>query len=105
MQVDNDIRTIRQHILHSIDRYDQDIANMLNTIGFKVDFRLNNERLHYKRLNTLLEAYSSQNVLKRGYTLVLQDDRLVKNRKDLKNSDFTVRFNDGDILARKEEDL
>ena len=105
MQVDNDIRSIRQHILHSIDRYDQDIANMLNTIGFKVDFRLNNERLHYKRLNTLLEAYSSQNVLKRGYTLVLQDDRLVKNRKDLKNKDFTVRFNDGDILARKEEDL
>ena len=53
----------------------------------------------YKRLNTLLEAYSAENVLKRGYTLVMQDGKLVKSKAELKHQPFDVRFADGIIKA------
>ena len=70
---------------------------------FKADFIVNKEELHLKRLNTLLEAYSSANVLKRGYTLVMQNGNPVKRKKDLKKQEFAVRFSDGEIIAKERE--
>jgi exonuclease VII large subunit len=77
------------------------IDHDLSQIDLKLNFRLNEAKLSYKRLNTLLEAYSSENVLKRGYTMILQDDRVIKNSSDLKDKGFKVRFHDGEIEAIK----
>ena len=68
-------------------------------MALKLNLKLNEGKLTYKRLSTLLDAYSSENVLKRGYTLVFQDDKLVKTRKQLKDKEFEVKFIDGTIKA------
>ncbi|MBQ6560653.1 MAG: exodeoxyribonuclease VII large subunit [Erysipelotrichaceae bacterium] len=101
MRIDHHIDTIKTHIVHKISQNDDTIRNLIDKMRFKVDFTLNNEQLHLKRLNTLLEAYSSQNVLKRGYTLVIQNDHPVKRKKDLQKMEFTVRFSDGEIIAQE----
>ena len=100
-RIDSDVNTIRQEIIHRINSLNDDIIHLLSTIRLKADFKLNESNYTYKRLNTLLEAYSAENVLKRGYTLVMQDNKVVKSSKKLKDKEFEVRFNDGSITAIK----
>ena len=100
-RIDSNVNTIRQEIIHRINSFNDDIIHLLSTIRLKADFKLNESNYTYKRLNTLLEAYSAENVLKRGYTLVMQDNKVVKSSKKLKDKEFEVRFNDGSITAIK----
>ena len=75
----------------------------LNNIKDKIytveKHKLESNNLLLKRYITLLEAYSSENVLKRGYTLVKQDNKVIKTKKELENNEFEVRFIDGSIKA------
>ena len=98
-RIDSDIVLIRNAILHKSERYSDMCDHYRSSMTLNVDLKLNNARLSYKRLNTLLEAYNAQNVLKRGYSLVMQDDKIVKKKADLKKEAFTVRFSDGVIEA------
>ena len=98
-RIDACTESLKHSLYHNITVYRQEIAYGLDKISSELNFRLNNERLTFKRLNTLLEAYSSENVLKRGYTLVMQDDKVVKSRKELQQKEFDVRFADGTITA------
>ena len=98
-RIDACTESLKHSLYHNITVYRQEIAYGLDKISSELNFRLNNERLTFKRLNTLLEAYSSENVLKRGYTLVVQDDKVVKSRKELQHKEFDVRFADGTITA------
>jgi exodeoxyribonuclease VII large subunit len=93
------IAAIEKDIRYLINDKINYIDHSMSTIDLKLNYRLNEAKLSFKRLNTLLEAYSAENVLKRGYTMVLQDDKVVKNRKDLKNEEFEVKFHDGTIKA------
>lgn len=97
--IDNDINRIKQAILHQIDIYKESIKYSNNTIRNNLNFSLNKKQLSFKRLNTLLKAYSSENVLKRGYSLVIQDDKIIKSKKSLKNKEFDIKFYDGNIKA------
>lgn len=99
LMIDSNINTIKQEIIHKLNRFNEDIRYYLSTIKLKADFKLNENNYTYKRLNTLLEAYSAQNVIKRGYTLILQDGRVVKSSKMLKKDVFEVKFADGVIEA------
>lgn len=90
-------KDIRYMIGNKLNYIDQSVSDM----SYKLDYRLNEARLSFKRLNTLLEAYSCENVLKRGYTMVLQNDKVIKNSVDLKNDEFEVKFHDGTIKAIK----
>ncbi|MBR4462381.1 MAG: exodeoxyribonuclease VII large subunit [Erysipelotrichaceae bacterium] len=101
LKIDHSIDSIRTHLFHQITHHEDNIRSLTDSMRFKVNFKLNNEQLHLKRLNTLLEAYSSSNVLKRGYTLVIQNEHPVKRLKDLKKQEFTVRFSDGEISAKE----
>ena len=98
-QIDAMIAAIEKDIHYLINDKINYIDHSISTIDLKLNYRLNEAKLSFKRLNTLLEAYSAENVLKRGYTMVLQDDKVVKNRKDLKNEEFEVKFHDGTIKA------
>ena len=98
-QIDAMIAAIEKDIRYLINDKINYIDHSMSTIDLKLNYRLNEAKLSFKRLNTLLEAYSAENVLKRGYTMVLQDDKVVKNRKDLKNEEFEVKFHDGTIKA------
>ena len=97
--IDNDVNRIKQAILHQIDIYKESIKYSNNTIKNNLNFSLNKKQLSFKRLNTLLKAYSSENVLKRGYSLVIQDDKIIKSKKSLKNKEFDIKFYDGSIKA------
>ena len=98
-QIDAMIAAIEKDIRYLINDKINYIDHSMSTIDLKLNYRLNEAKLSFKRLNTLLEAYSAENVLKRGYTMVLQNDKVVKNRKDLKNEEFEVKFHDGTIKA------
>ena len=97
--IDNDIESIKSSILHKIGRYSDRLELYDTTMLSKLDLKLNNERLLLKRLNTLLEAYNAENVLKRGYSLVFQDEKIVKRKAELKKEVFQLRFADGSIDA------
>lgn len=62
--IDNDVLRIKQSILHLIDIYKENIKYSNNSLSTRLNFKLNEKKLLYKRLNTLLDAYSSSNVLK-----------------------------------------
>ena len=97
--IDNDVLRIKQSILHLIDIYKENIKYSNNSLSTRLNFKLNEKKLSYKRLNTLLDAYSSSNVLKRGYSLIIQDGKVVKSKKKLKDDIFEVKFYDGSIKA------
>ena len=99
--IDADILRIRQDILFRIRGYRERMDHMVSRMRSKADFRLNEQFYLYKRLNTLLEAYSAENVLKRGFTLVLQEGHVVKDKASLKKQGFEIRFADGTIEAEE----
>ncbi|MBQ2657384.1 MAG: exodeoxyribonuclease VII large subunit [Erysipelotrichaceae bacterium] len=98
-RIDHQSELIRNSILHRINVYTQRTDYDLSQIRTRLDFRLSETQLLYKRLFTLLNAYSSENVLKRGFSLVFQDGKIVKRKKMLKNEEFEIRFQDGSIQA------
>lgn len=100
-QIDNYITILEKSIRYKINENINLINRDISESKLRLNLKLNEAKLSYKRLNTLLEAYSAENVLKRGYTLVFQDGKLIKNKKELKNKEFEVKFNDGIIEAIK----
>ena len=77
------------------------IDNKTNEISNLIKQKIQTTKLNLKRLSTLLEAYSSENVLSRGYSLVMQNNKVVKKKKDLKHSEFDIKFIDGTIKAKE----
>jgi len=100
-QIDYRVLTLKNLIQNNIDSKRQLIKYNIDRVNNISDLKLNTLNLTLKRLNTLLEAYKPDNVLKRGYSYVSQDDRIVKNLQSLKNEEFTVNFIDGSIKAHR----
>lgn len=100
-QIEAMTATMKKDILFMINDKLNYLNHSMSTIDLKLNYRLNEAKLSFKRLNTLLEAYSCENVLKRGYTMILQDNKVVKNKNDLKDQEFQIRFHDGTIDAVK----
>ena len=98
-RIDHQTKLIRNSILHKTGIYRQKTDYDISQMRSRLDFRLSGTQLQFKRLFTLLKAYSSENVLKRGYSLVFQDGRIVKRKRMLKKGEFEVRFSDGSIQA------
>ena len=62
---------------------DKDIDNMLSNLSIKLKIKLNKRQNHLDKLNSLLNAYSIDNTLKRGYSLVYKDNKLLKDNVDV----------------------
>lgn len=76
---------------------DSEIENIKNLLALKLE----KNKLNLKRYSTLLEAYNTDNTLKRGYSIVIQDDHVVTSKKKLKKDDFNIKFIDGTIKAKE----
>ena len=87
----------QSHIDTVINSIDNKLVQMLNSLKLKLE----NKKLTLKRYSTLLDAYSINNTLNRGYTLVIQDDKVVKTKNKLKNKEFDIKFIDGTLKAIK----
>ena len=100
-RIDSMTAIMEKDVSHMLERKSSIIDQYMSSLALRLNFRLNEAKLSYKRLNTLLEAYSSENVLKRGYTMVLQNDRVIKSKAELKDEEFELKFHDGMIKARQ----
>ena len=96
------------YYLEKIINYQQRINNIKlnidnNVIQIKnsLNLKFENVKLNLKRYSTLLDAYSCQNTLKRGYALIMQNNKIVNSSKKIKNDEFEIKFYDGSIKAKE----
>ena len=102
-RIDAQINTIRNSLLHHCNMNSTLINHYNLQIASEMNLKLNNAKLQYKRLNTLLEAYSAQNVLERGYSIIMQNGKVVKRKSDIQHETFDIRFFDGILTATEKE--
>ena len=102
-RIDAQINTIRNSLLHHCDMNSALIDHYNVQIVSEMNLKLNNAKLQYKRLNTLLEAYSAQNVLERGYSIIMQNGKVVKRKSAIQHETFDIRFFDGILTATEKE--
>ena len=102
-RIDAQINTIRNSLLHHCNMNSTLINHYNLQIASEMNLKLNNAKLQYKRLNTLLEAYSTQNVLERGYSIVMQNGKVIKRKSDIQHETFDIRFFDGILTAMEKE--
>lgn len=110
------INSISQNIKHSIEKIQLSLLKNLN--AYKIELNnynplkfknllynnLNNKKLQLKSIEKILSAYSIDNTLKRGYSLVYKDNVLIKNSSLLKsNDDIKIRLYGGDVKATVKE--
>lgn len=103
LKIQNNLEKIKLNITNKISVSNTKIDNANEVLCKELRFKRNNYELLLKRYSTLLEAYSSQNVLKRGYSLVIQDNKVVKKAKDLKKKEFDIKFIDDTVKAMIKE--
>ena len=101
-RIDAQTEMIRNSILHRCDMNASLIERHASQIASEMILKLSNVKLQYKRLNTLLEAYSAQNVLERGYSIVMQNGKVIKRKSEIGHEPFDIRFFDG-ILTSTEK--
>lgn len=97
--IKSNIDRIHKSIIYKISLYSDNLRHFDSDMLIRINNKLKEASLNLKRLTTLLDAYSAENVLKRGYTLVIQDESVVKSKKQLKDKEFDVKFYDGTIKA------
>jgi len=106
----NNINMKFDYLLSKIINYNRHIQNIMltidnnfNKLNSSMKLILDNRKMNLKRYTTLLEAYSYQNTLNRGYTIIMQDDKVVTSKDSLKKDLFRIKFKDGEIEAREVE--
>ncbi len=61
----------------------KDIDNTVNNMVINLNIKLNKRQNDLDKLNSLLKAYSVDNTLKRGYSLVYKDNKLLKDEVNI----------------------
>ena len=80
------------------------IVNINNEITTLIKHIIKNKKDEVDSILNLLKAYSIDNTLKRGYSLVYKDNKLIKNKKNLKNDDsINIKLYGGDVKATVKE--
>ena len=112
-------------ILQKINNYRYDIKNILSGYGFrrpgdllqnKVQFldnllykidagiekKLTFEKNRLAILNGILEANNSDKILKKGYTIVKQENKIITRSKNFESGkEFQIKFFDGEVGIKK----
>lgn len=68
---------------------DKEIDNVVDNIAIKLNIKLNKRQNDLDKLDSLLKAYSVDNTLKRGYSLVYKDNKLLKDKVNI-NDDLLI---------------
>ena len=76
-----------------LDEYERNILNMKNDKLYRLNINLDN-------LEKLIDSFGPEQTLKRGYSFVLKDGKLVKSKKSLmKDDEIDINFYDGSVNA------
>lgn len=68
---------------------DKEIDNVVDNITIKLNIKLSKRQNDLDKLDSLLKAYSVDNTLKRGYSLVYKDNKLLKDKVNI-NDDLLI---------------
>ena len=68
---------------------DKEIDNVVDNITVKLNIKLSKSQNDLDKLDSLLKAYSIDNTLKRGYSLVYKDNKLLKDKVNI-NDDLLI---------------
>ena len=120
-EIDNYSKLIKEYMNHIIDSkkltcdyyferlnkfqsHIKEIKSNIDYILLKIENSINNRISNYsltlKRYSTLLSAYSSEQILKKGYTFVIQNNKIIKRKKELAKTEFEIQFIDGKLKAK-----
>ena len=96
----NMINQMHRPILIAYNRLDIINQQLKNAIKYKYDGSINRLR----RNTILLEAYTSEKTLQRGYAIVSKNQKVITSAKMLAlEDDITIRFKDGKVNAQIKE--
>ena len=102
---------VLDYLTSKLKAYKSNLSKLENTIDLSL-VSLNNNidkliKIKKDKVNlysNLIKAYSIDNTLKRGYSLVYKDDNLIKNKEDLNIEDkISIRLYGGNIKAEVKE--
>lgn len=96
---------LQDRLQHQFDIFDinihQELIQYQNDLKRKIDFRLQRENALLQKKLAQLDALSPLKVMQRGYTLIKEDDHVIKSVHDLhQNDDITIQFYDGVCQAK-----
>ncbi len=93
------------HALHlRLDRVTNLLENKEELMKRVIDQRKIDKELLLKRYETLLRAYSHEKTLERGFSIVMKDDKVLKDVSDLKIQDeIEIRLYKGTLKAEIKE--
>lgn len=84
----------------SINLINNKIDNTISQIKLLLLHKVKSKQSILDSYNNLLKAYCVDNTLKRGYSLVYKQDKLIKNRKELNSNDeINIRLYGGNVNA------
>ncbi len=119
------IENSHQKVIDIIEQKRENVDNILNSYGFRtpedlvmnksqfldnlwfrieknIDSWLLREKSRLDVIFEKLEANNSDNILKKGYTLIKQNDKIIPRKSDLKDERITIKFFDGEIEVNNE---
>ncbi len=96
--------SLRHLTIKFVDESKINLNNFQNQMKQNVLSQFNTKNLDYQNLIQQLDLVSPLNVLKRGYSLVSQDDQLVTKSTQVKvNDELTVQLKQGKLLVNVKE--
>jgi exodeoxyribonuclease VII large subunit len=82
----------------------QQMDNLISKLQVNIENKLNFEKNRLTLTQKLIESYNVQHILKRGFTIVRQDEKIVHNSAEFKQAeDFLIQFFDNTIKVKKDE--
>lgn len=89
--------------LAGLYNFEQELDQLHKMLLTSVNKRLDSSSERNNRSYSLLNAYSPMNVLKKGYTLVYDNEKIIKSFKDIKNKNNEIKivFHDGEQNVQK----
>ena len=82
--------------------------NLIDNYRYRLNISINNivkdRRTTIKRLMALIKAYSSEDILSRGYSLSFKDGHIIRSISDVKiDDDIEIKVKDGLIISKIKE--
>ncbi len=109
------IEGLKNQLNHLISGYGfhttEDIVNIkyqfLDTLIYKINISINNriafEKNKLALVKAMIEAHNSEKILSRGYTIILQNEKVIPRIKEFKSKEkFKIKFYDGEAEIKNE---
>ncbi len=98
------LQNLQQKLTSNVRRQVQSESRMLDFIQQEIPklalYQLKAARQTLQQLEKMTTLLSLETTLKRGFTLTLQDGRLLKSREDVQPGTITTRFADGETESK-----